>query len=496
MTFETSDQPRYYFGPIDSRGLIAGLSASQVLLLSVGLIGAVVVFREQPSPAGFLVALAVLGCNAATAFMPVAGRPLHEWGPLTFAWAVKRVRRHNRYRSALPLLGVGSTLQTTTPPAVDGVEILRHPTGGGADLGVVHDHRRGTYSAVLAVRGRSFELASTDEKLRRLDAWGALLAGLGRASSPIYRLQWIERTAQDDGEDLQRYLTESAQLIEDHPARRSYEELIGAADPACQPHEVLLVATVSALRSRRAIKSAGGADLGACTVLERELGHLRRDLASAEIVVDRTLDPFQVAAAMRYAFEPRARGRLARCAGVSAQDVGSSPVDAWPLAADTGWSFYRSEDAWHATYWVAQWPRMPVGPDFLAHLLAGTTATRSVSLTMEPIPPARAHREVENALVQGMADDELRARAGFMGTARRRREREAVARREEELASGHADYRMSGYVTVTATGPDELEHACGEVEQAAERSRLQLRRMYGEQDVAFTYTLPLGRGLS
>ena len=38
--------------------------------------------------------------------------------------------------------------------------------------------------------------------------------------------------------------------------------------------------------------------------------------------------------------------------------------------------------------------------------------------------------------------------------------------------------------------------ACAEIEQAAGQARIELRLLYGEQDVAFTCTLPLGRGLS
>jgi hypothetical protein len=41
---------------------------------------------------------------------------------------------------------------------------------------------------------------------------------------------------------------------------------------------------------------------------------------------------------------------------------------------------------------VSHWPRTPVRADFMAPLLLGTTATRRVALTMEPIDPLRAHR--------------------------------------------------------------------------------------------------------
>jgi hypothetical protein len=70
-----------------------------------------------------------------------------------------------------------------------------------------------------------------------------------------------------------------------------------------------------------------------------------------------------------------------------------------------------------------------------------------------------------------------------------------VSRREQELADGHADVRFSGYITVTADNPEALAEACGEVEHAAGQSRLELQRCDGEQELTFSYTLPMGRGL-
>ena len=68
-------------------------------------------------------------------------------------------------------------------------------------------------------------------------------------------------------------------------------------------------------------------------------------------------------------------------------------------------------------------------------------------------------------------------------------------RREQELADGHASIRFAGYVTVSARDEAHLERSFVEVAHAAQQSRLELQRLYGEQDAAFTYTLPLCRGL-
>jgi hypothetical protein len=48
---------------------------------------------------------------------------------------------------------------------------------------------------------------------------------------------------------------------------------------------------------------------------------------------------------------------------------------------------------------------------------------------------------------------------------------------------------------VSAPSEEELERHCSEAEHAAQMARLELLRLYGQQEEAFTYTLPLCRGL-
>jgi hypothetical protein len=89
----------------------------------------------------------------------------------------------------------------------------------------------------------------------------------------------------------------------------------------------------------------------------------------------------------------------------------------------------------------------------------------------------------------------MRDRVGQVTTERQRAEAADVRRRERELVAGHGQYRFTAYLTVTGTSRVELEEACGQVEQAAHACLLEIRRLYGEQDQAFAFTLPLCRGL-
>lgn len=490
---------RYEFGSAaEDRTFVMGLRGSQVALLASGLVFAVAVVRAAGGTASsFAIAVGVVAVAACAAVWPVGGRTADEWGPVVLRWLLDRVARRHTYLSPVPLLGLDASGEPVQhpPPTLAGVDLLAAALDGGTgDIGIVHDRREGSYTALLAVRGASFQLADNPDRERRLAAWGSLLAGLARASSPIHRVQWVERTAVEDGDEMGRYLAEAVAVPRSHPGLASYLDVVDQAGPVAPAHESLLAVSISDRAVRRRARRRRD-EATVLDVLVRELRHLQRQLAAADLVVDGILTPRMVASLLRTAFDPFARPGLARRVTATREEPSTPLGNAWPLATETTWATYRTGEVWHATYWVAQWPRSPVGADFLAPLLVGTTVMRTVSLTMQPISPLRAHRDAEHAVVKGQADEELRARAGFANTARRRRAQETAARRERELADGHADYRLAGYVTVTAESVQELDAACSEVEQAAHQSGLELRRLDGQQDVAFTWALPLARGL-
>jgi hypothetical protein len=256
---------------------------------------------------------------------------------------------------------------------------------------------------------------------------------------------------------------------------------VSGAGPVGQYHQVLIVV---AIRPRRggAIWS-GQPGMSPYTRLRRELRLLQGQLDAAEVEVEGALTLPGLAAVIQGSVDP------SRPAAPEA----SAP---WPLAVDDGWSAYRTDGAWHATYWIAEWPRVEVGPDFLSPLLLGGVGHRTVSVVMAPVAPGEAARQVEAARTADVADEQLRRRAGFLATARHRRQAEGVVQREAELADGHGEFRFSGYVTVTVAERAELSDACAEVEQSARQANLELRRLYGQQEAAFSWTLPLARGLS
>ena len=188
-----------------------------------------------------------------------------------------------------------------------------------------------------------------------------------------------------------------------------------------------------------------------------------------------------------------------RCASPTTRSAArtSTAIARRPRRFDAGWSTLRADGAWHRTYWIAQWPRLPVGPVFLTPLLLGTQAVRTVSVVVEPVPPARARRAVEAAVTSDEADEELRqaTRLPHHGACSAASS-EATERREDELAAGHEELRFAGYVTVSGRDARRAR-ATPATRSSRPRSRpTSSSAVWGEQDVGFVHgALPLGRGL-
>lgn len=485
---------RYRFGPIEPGGAIGGLGWSQLACVGLGLVGLVVCLNVAASAVGALAGLGVAATGLASAFLRFGGRPPVAWAAIVTGFVARRSAGRHRYRSRAPLRGhgLGDADDLDLPESLGGLRILSATSGRG-EVGIAREGS--AWTAVLAVEGGAFALLDADDKERRLARWGSVLSGFARPGSPVSRIAWIDRTVTQPVDELARYLRDGLTLPSTHPGVQSYLELVDEAGPAGRQHETFLALQIDARRASGAIRRAGGGEAGAAAVLLRELTALVEHLLQAEVVVRGALSPRLLARAIRLGFSPDDRPRLDRLGAGDPEQAGTDPANAGPMAAEESWRHYASDEALHSTYWIAEWPRVEVGADFLLPFLLGGTTRRTVAVVMEPLDPARALRSAENARTNEISDDELRARMGFLATARRRRQQESLVSREAELAEGHSGVRFSGYVTVSAGSEDEMSAAMAEIEQRAQMARLELRPLLGEQAAGFTYTLPLCRGL-
>ena len=487
---------RYRFGPRERGGTLAGWRPGQILTVAVGLAFGVLVLRAEPNAAGVGAAIAILVLYGALATVPLGGRTGDEWVPVAVCWAARRTRGRGRGRGR----GWGRSRtgeRGRMGDALRGLRLLRADWHG---MGVVHDRAARTLTAALSLRGGGFALLGADEQDRRVAGWASVLASLAREGSPVHRLQWVASSFPDDGEGVRSYLAAEAVVapaatstpssssapsaaMAPSACRASYEGLLGDMDTHACGHDIVLALAVRVTRS---------VEVG-CATLAREVGSLVRLLADADLHVEGVLGPDDLARHLLRTYEPARGGGPGGPSGLSGAS-GIPGDDPWPMAMEETWSSVRVDGMRHATFWVAEWPRIEVRSDFLAPLLLGS-ARSTLSVVMEPLGPDAAVRKVEASRTADLADAELRRRGGFVSTARHTRESEVLARREEELAEGHASFRYAGFVTVSAPTEDELTAACDAVRHGAGQSRLLLRRLYGDQASGYTCTLPLCRGL-
>jgi Putative type VII ESX secretion system translocon, EccE len=333
-----------------------------------------------------------------------------------------------------------------------------------------------------------------------------MLDALCRDDSPLARLQILERTVPDSGNALHRDLAAHGDPHAPAAARAAYEQVIAAPSAFAQRHEAYLAVTLDPRRgsARERIASHGGGDQGAAATLFQLLAQIGAGLADAGVEVDGWLPPRGLAAVLRSAFDPQSTAAVDRRGGGPGDDPGGdtglpSGVDprAVVMYGQPAFDHYRTDSAYHRTYWVLEWPRVEVPAAFLQPLLLNSRYRRAVSLVMEPVTARRAVRDIDIADSHLAGERRWRAKIG-----RRERHRDTVeatanARRERELVAGYGTYRLTGLVAVTAGTLPELDLACGDVLSLAAQSRLECAPLVHQQDQAFfAAALPLARSLT
>jgi hypothetical protein len=461
---------RYRFGPRNHRGTLGGLGWGQVLLVFSAVGISVLLLRSIGGVTGVVAAFLVSLAGVALATWPLAGRTPQQWLPVAARFSAggllgtHRVVNHG---------AAGKTRQRPSRPFEDLV-IVPLDTAHG-QVGVVIDRARRSMSAMLRLSGSPYALLDDGARQQIADAWSGVLSAVAQQPGSLYRLSWIERTLPDHALALGEAAVGVFAAAPNEPlrdARQSYLSLLGREASASLRHESLLVVTVRGRPDSRGVLPSS---------LSETLDSVATRCIEGGLGLAGVIAPEGVRSIVARSFVPAAtvpRGNYV-----------------FPLTTNEQWSVLCTDGTWHATYWVAEWPRSDVANDFLLPFLLESGFRRSVVVVMAPQAITHAVRDAERARTEKTADFDLRQRHGFAQSARALREQDAVNRRESELAAGHGAFRFGGYVVVTAATQTDLERDCARTEQAAARAYLSLRRLYGAQREALFFGLPLGRGL-
>lgn len=490
----------YRFGPLDRSGLLLGLSGRQCTALGAGIfLAGWLLDRHAPPP----LLLAPLVAAVTLTFAKVGGDPICEVIPVWRRFATRAVTRSNRW---LAPIRSHRAEPVGVPPIVDlpafmaGLTLIDAGPAPWArparlaGIGVVVDRRMRTVSGTLRAHAGGFCLVDRAEQERLVAAWGDALAGFCREGGPVSSVRWTEWMAPTGVEDCERFLAEHSTGTGD--ALRDYRRLLGVAASASTAHDVLITVTVDQRRLGGRRRGAGDPQTAALDALLEQLRLLTARLEGCGLTVDPPLSPAELADAIRRRFDPHGVVSVSRPESLAAAAGVTAARRAAPLATDSTWSHLRVDGAVHRSFWVAEWPRLDVPPNWIEPLLLHPGAVRTVSVVYEPVPPGQSRRQVDREATKLVSDEEQRARSGFRIGARHRRQQEALAEREAELVAGYAELSFAGLVTVSVPEPDQLDEACAGYVQAAAQAGLDLRRLDGRHDLGLLCALPIGRGLA
>jgi hypothetical protein len=474
----TSTAATVHLGRLERRGLILGLSTSQVAALSCALIVAVAA-EYTAGAVGLLVTAPAWGVLTAAALVPVAGRPALSWLPIVGLWRLRRSLGQTRHLASL-------REATTTDLAIPGipgrVTVVAGPISKAA---LIHDVRTSTLTAMLSVSGSGFILADEGTQNHRVAGWGRLLAGLCQQPA-VVRLQVLERSLPGGGSQVRRWWAEHA-LSEAPWAARLLAELVADAQEVSDRHEGFLALAVRTPRGGRR-----GLSAASIAVVEQQLAAVVEAARAAELEVHGWVERSRLTSVLRATYDPQGAAQAHE-----PHPGGSPQLVVGPMAVHEDWASIRTDSAHHAIYWIQEWPRSEVHAGFLQPLLLARGARRALSLIAEPLPPAKALKEIRRAKVEYVADAAQRGRMGQLEDEAIRAEAADLMRREQELVAGHGDLRFVGLLTVSAPTLDELAAACAATESAAAQAMCEIRLLVGQQGQAFAAAaLPFARGVT
>lgn len=469
------------FSRLTRRGVLLGLSVSQLITLSIGVGSIVWAFYAG---GGILIAFAapVVVLTAVLAWVPIARRPIVEWIPVAFWWMWKTTGGQMLYRRRIVAPRPVGTLALPGDMAR-----LREYDDPATGAGMIHDPAAATLTAVLSVTHPAFVLLDPGEQERRVASWGRVLATVCR-SGRISMLQVLERTLPESGTGLAEWWTAHGSR-DDTWASTTYAELIDRAGPAGERHATTLSLSLDLRAAARQIRTAGNGIRGGAAVLRQEMATLVAALRSADLAPSAWLGCGQIAVILRSAYDPAVAASLERHG-----ELGQSLAIAGPVAVNESWSGLRTDSAHHAVLWISEWPRSMVYPGFLAPVLLSTGIQRSFSMLCTPMRSDQAARDIRKKKTEYISDAAQRQRIGQIEDASQTAEFNDVLQQEADLTAGHGVLRYTGLISVSAASADELDAAVAAIEQAAIQASCETRLLVGQQAQAFTAAaLPLCR---
>ena len=498
MSTATRERPKartYRLSPPDRTGLMFGLNFVQLLFIGGGVVVGSILMVTISVVGG----IAVLVLGAGIGLFRLHGATMIDLAPQGVRYVRQAGGKHGTWFSVVPLLG-GDT--KTAPPALLDQDVLVVDAGPlgvgppGQQIAVSRDTKAGTYAATLRVAGRQFSLVDRCEQDWLVTQWGTALQAFISERNPVVSIRWSEWAAPAGLEEHRRWLNDHLDTNPLHDVRDAYEHLLSEAGSRARRHEILVTVTIQSGKVKTGRRHEGDRVRAAVELLLAEMRLFGQRLEGAGLLVSAPLTPSEWARAMRLRLDPSCRAALdGRSRALADLSSGVDVANAGPIAAESTWTAWHTDGAWHRALYVAEWPRLDVPAAWMSDLMLYNGAVRTVSVFFEPVSRSKSQRSITRDAAKIESDAQQRSDKGFRVGAHHRRAARAVEEREEELVAGYGEFFYAGVVVVTGETEAELEAATEEITQVAASVGLELRPLHGRHDQAVAATLPLARGL-
>jgi len=418
----------------------------------------------------------------ASAFVPWEGRPAIETLPTGLHYGARHALGQTEF------LGRPSAPRPSGTMALPGdAAALRFHVDASSGAVMVHDPHARTLTAIAHVTHPAFVLLSPDAQAQRVASWGRVLAGLA-SSGACAGVQILETAHPDSGRGITGWWAEHGSTDRDQWAVREYGELMATAAPAASTHRTLAALGLDLNQAAKAIRDAGRGIGSAAAVMRQHMSALETSLRAADLYLAGWLSDGQLATVVREAYDPVNADRL------DGVEIRRDLWTAGPLGVREHWDHLRHDSGYSSVLWISEWPRVEVSPSFLHALIFEPGVRKSFSLVATPLSTAQAMRDIRRQKVEYVTDAAQKARFGQLADLSDEQEYNDVLDRERALIAGHADFRFSGFVAVTAESKEQLDQAVAQMHRAITQCGCEARVLYGQQARAFTVAaLPLGR---
>lgn len=359
------------------------------------------------------------------------------------------------------------------PAPVGRLRVVGHTRAGGETVGVMVDRGRRLVALRLAAPATA-ALQTHDQAQRIADDFAGLIAALPTEIADRVQVLLIAR---DGGGGR---LQEAAAAAGGPPEAAQVVDQAATRIAASVRHVEAVVVVRLALGAQRSAHRLDG-ETGVRAAAVDAGQHVAESLAGGATRVVGLLSPEEWCGLLERQLDPLAADR-------SLADPPSAPP---PLPAiREGWRELWTGGICHRSWWVAQWPQMPVGPGWWAPVLS-SREDLVVSMLIMPEDALRAQSRMQvalNRLSSSIATSQARSVS---------KERQLAHLEDQmgDLADGHVPTTCIATVTVSAQSPEELDRVGLQLTQATTRAHARLGELHGRQLDGWLWSLPLCRGL-